>query len=74
MNQTIRIAGIIFCILFALISAFLNNKFRRNLENSIQNEQPDIERQIKKYLLFLTFMVIIAALFTMIIILMKKET
>ncbi|MDI9541066.1 MAG: hypothetical protein QM204_06335 [Bacillota bacterium] len=71
MNQTVRAVGIIFCILFAIISTFLNNRFRKDLESSIQNNHPDIEKQTKKYLLFLSVTIMVIILFTIIIILLK---
>ncbi|MGI6510656.1 MAG: hypothetical protein ACOX1L_09545 [Erysipelotrichaceae bacterium] len=75
MNQTVRITGIVFCILFALASTFLNNKFKTAIENSIEKNLPDsdIEKQSKKYLLFLIFTVMAVIFFTAMIILIEKK-
>ncbi len=75
MNQTVRIIGIVFCILFALVSTILNNKFKTDIENSIEKNLPDsdIEKQSKKYLLFLIFTVIAVIFFTAMIILIEKK-
>ncbi len=76
MDQKIKIIGIIFSVLFAIVSIFLNNKLRKNIENSIKEKQPDSEiiKQSKSYLLFIAILTIVVLFFTIIIILIKIKT
>lgn len=69
MNQTVRTIGIVFSILFAIVSLLLNKKFKQNLADGIEKDDKEIEKQIKKYLFFLSCMLFSVILFTLFILL-----